>query len=89
MFLNNIHPLIEITNEGADSDRELALIKDSYANSIVPFLVNHYKKVYVFDTRYYKKGPSSFIEEHPEITDVLLLYNMNTIDTDLGVGGIY
>ena len=89
MFLDNIHPLIEITNETADSQRELVLIKDSYANAMVPFLVNHFKKVYVFDTRYYKQGPSSFIKDHPQVTDVLLLYNMNTIDTDLGIGGIY
>ena len=89
MFLSNLHPLVEITNATADSDRQLVLIKDSYANSMVPFLVNHYQKIYVFDTRYYRFGPSSFINEHPEVTDVLLLYNMNTIDTDLGVGGIF
>lgn len=89
LFLNNLHTLIEITNETAESDRELVLIKDSYANSIVPFLTHHYKKIYVFDTRYYKQGPSSFIEEHPSVTDVLLLYNMNTLDTDSGIRGIY
>lgn len=89
MFLNNLHPLVEITNASADSDRQLVLIKDSYANSMVPFLVHHYQKIYVFDTRYYRFGPSSFINEHPEVTDVLLLYNMNTIDSDLGVGGIF
>ena len=89
MFLSNLHPLVEITNATADSDRQLVLIKDSYANSMVPFLVHHYQKIYVFDTRYYRFGPSSFINEHPEVTDVLLLYNMNTIDTDLGVGGIF
>lgn len=89
MFLSNLHPLVEITNASADSDRQLVLIKDSYANSMVPFLVHHYQKIYVFDTRYYRFGPSSFINEHPEVTDVLLLYNMNTIDTDLGVGGIF
>lgn len=89
MFLNNLHGLVEIRNDAADSDRELVLIKDSYANSIVPFLVSHFKKIYVFDTRYYKFGPGSFINAHPEVTDVLLLYNMNTIDTDLGIGGIY
>ena len=89
MFLNNLHPLIEITNETADSDRVMVLVKDSYANSLVPFLVNHYKKIYVFDTRYYRFGPASFINEHPEVTDVLILYNMNTIDTDLGIGGIF
>lgn len=89
LFLNNIHPLIEITNEAASSEDELALIKDSYANCMVPFLVNHYRKIYVFDTRYYRGGPSAFINENSRITDVLLLYNMNTLDGDLGIGGIY
>lgn len=89
LFLDNLHSLVEITNNTAVSDKELMLIKDSYANSMVPFLVHHYKKVYVFDTRYYKLGPSNFIDEHPGITDVLILYNMNTLDMDLGIGGIY
>ena len=89
LFLNNIHPFIEITNEAASSEDELVLIKDSYANCMVPFLVNHYRKIYVFDTRYYKGGPSAFINENNRITDVLLLYNMNTLDGDLGIGGIY
>lgn len=89
LFLNNLHTLIEITNETTESNRELVLIKDSYANSMVPFLAHHYKKIYVFDTRYYKQGPASFIDEHPSVTDVLLLYNMNTLDTDSGIRGIY
>lgn len=89
MFLNNIHPLVEIENKKAASDAVLMLIKDSYANSMVPFLAHHYKKIYVFDTRYYKEGPSAFLAEHGEITDVLLLYNMNTLDNDSGIRGIY
>jgi hypothetical protein len=89
MFLDNIHPLVEVTNENADTPRELLLIKDSYANCMVPFLAEHFRKIFVMDTRYYKKGPSAFAGEHPEITDVLLLYNMNTLDADTGIGGIY
>ncbi len=89
MFLDNLHTLIEITNENAESEDVLVLIKDSYANSMVSFLTSHYRKIYVFDTRYYKQGPSKFIEEHAEVTDVLLLYNMNTLDTDTGIRGIY
>ena len=89
LFLDNLHPLVEITNDTAQTDRELVLIKDSYANSIVPFLVSHFKKIYVFDTRYYKEGPSAFIKEHPGVTDVVLLYNMNTLDTDTGIRGVY
>lgn len=89
LFLDNLHSLIEIENETADSDRELVLVKDSYANSMVPFLVRHYKKIYVFDTRYYKQGVSEFVKGHPGVTDVLILYNMNTLDTDLGIRGVY
>ena len=89
LLVDNLPSLIEITNENADSGRELVLIKDSYANSMVPFLVRHYKKIYVFDTRYYKQGVSEFIKEQPGVTDVLLLYNMNTLDSDLGIRGVY
>ena len=89
MFLNNIHPVAEITNEDADTPRSLLLIKDSYANCMVPFLAEHFRRIWVLDTRYYKKGPSSLVKEHPEITDVLLLYNMNTLDADTGIGGIF
>ena len=88
-FLNNIHPMIEINNPKALSEDGLVLIKDSYANCLVPFLMNHYQKIYVVDPRYYKSSISKFINENMEITDVLVLYNMNTIDEDLGIGGIY
>lgn len=89
LFLDNIHPLIEIENAAAASQEELMLIKDSYANSIVPFLAHHYKKIYVFDTRYYRDGPSAFLADHEAVTDILLLYNLNTLDGDTGIRGIY
>ena len=89
LFLNNIHPLVEIENSTAASQDTLMLIKDSYANSMVPFLAHHYNKIYVLDTRYYRDGPSSFLAEHGDITDILLLYNMNTLDGDTGIRGIY
>ncbi len=89
LFLDNLHSLIEITNETAESDRELVLLKDSYANSLVPFLTRHFRKIYVFDTRSYRLGPSNFIGEHPGVTDILILYNMNTLDSDLGIRAIY
>lgn len=88
LFLNNIHSLVEITNNNIDSARTLAIAKDSYANSMIPFLVNHYKKIYVFDTRSYKGAVSDFVKEN-NVDDVLILYNMNTIDTDTGVNVIY
>ena len=85
LFLDNNHPLIEITNENIDSNKEILVIKDSYANSFIPFLINHYKKVHVIDPRYYNKVISDYVKENSNIKDVLILYNMNTLDKDTGI----
>lgn len=87
MFLDNNHSLITITNNNINSDNELLVIKDSYANSIIPFLVNHYKKIHVIDPRYYLESISIYIKEN-NIKDVLILYNMSTINDDLGIYSI-
>ena len=88
IFLNNINSFVEIENKDFKGLEELVVIKDSYANSIIPFLVNHYKKIYVFDPRSYKKPISEFINER-KIENVLILYNANTIDNDTGINAIY
>lgn len=85
LFLDNNHPLIIVTNKSIDNDEELVIIKDSYANSFVPFIVNHYKKVHIIDPRYYNKNISEYIKDNKKIKDVLILYNMNTIDEDIGI----
>ena len=87
-FLNNLHPYIEISNKEADNDKELVIVKDSYANCMVPMLIAHYKKIHVFDTRSYRGKVSEFVNRNPKIKDVLILYNMGTINDDTGVGGI-
>ena len=90
LFLSNQNSFITITNAAVPEEQgAIALVKDSYANSLVPFLLNHYHTLYIFDTRYYKGGPSKFINEHPEIKEVLVLYNLGTLDQDTGIGGIY
>ena len=42
----------------------------------------------MLDTRYYLDGAESLIDEY-KIDDILVLYNMNTVDKDTGVAGIY
>jgi hypothetical protein len=89
IFLSNLNSLIEITNNSADTDRELVVAKDSYANCLVPLLTKHYKRIYVFDTRSYRGSVSEFVAEHSKVKDVLVLYNINTIDSDTGIRAIY
>lgn len=82
-FLNSNQSLIIITNNNV-SDKELLVIKDSYANSFIPLIASHYSKIHVIDPRYYKKKISTYMEEN-NIYNVLFLYNVGTLDNDLGI----
>lgn len=83
-FLDNNHALITITNKSIKSNNEILIIKDSYANSFIPLISKHYKKIHVIDPRYYKTSISEYIKEN-KIKDVLFLYNVLTLDSDMGI----
>lgn len=85
-FLDSNHAVVDIKTN-VDNDKKLLIIKDSYANSFVPFVVNHYSEVYVVDLRYYRDRISTFIEENG-ITDALVLYNFSTFTTDSNTGAM-
>ena len=87
-FLDNNHPLIQITNQKIQNGKELLIIKDSYANSIVPFLLHHYEKIHIIDPRFYKLSIQDYLKEE-KVKEVLILYHMGTIDEDLGILSIH
>jgi hypothetical protein len=88
-FLDGNHPIVEITST-VHNGRRLAIFKDSYAHCIIPFLANHYEKIYVMDLRYYNLDPFAYLQEH-EIDDILLIYNAQNFATDVNIAklGIY
>ncbi len=51
-FLSGNHGICTVENEDIKDKKELLLIKDSYANCIVPFLAEHYSKITLVDPRY-------------------------------------
>lgn len=85
VFLDNNHPLIVVTNNEIDTNTEIVVIKDSYANSMIPFFANHYKKIHIIDPRFYKLSIIDYVKENNNIKDMLILYNINTIDEDNGI----
>lgn len=60
------------------------VIKDSYANSFVPFLTSAYSEIYMIDLRYYDESVSEFVKSN-EIDNILFLYNVNTFAEDNSV----
>lgn len=92
-FLDDNHMLIEIRNTSykkVSTDRErknkgtsLFIIKDSFANCMVPYLSEHYETIYILDLRYYKGKLTQLLDRHiTKDTDVLILYNMSHFVTE-------
>ncbi|QOS98684.1 hypothetical protein JNUCC42_19775 [Brevibacterium sp. JNUCC-42] len=80
VFLNGNHGLIKIATSNQEG-RKLLVIKDSYANSFLPFLAQHFQEIYVVDLRYYEGDIKKLIQEQ-QIQDMLLLYNVRTFFED-------
>lgn len=71
IFLGGDVPLGRISTS-LKNGRKIAVIKDSYANAFVPFLVNHYEEIYVIDPRQFPHNIHTFIREQG-IDEVLFL----------------
>ena len=61
--------------------RDLIVLKDSYANCLIPYLVMNYDKITVIDLRYFGGSVSDELAADPG-ADVLLMYNWTFINDD-------
>ncbi len=82
-FLGGNDGELSITTD-IKNGRHLLLIKDSYANSFVPFLTSEYESIHMIDLRYFSSGLSSYMESKG-INEVLILYNLNNFDEDSSI----
>ena len=71
-FISGDRPLIKIHNEQKPDGSSIVVIKESYGNAFVPFLVDSYEYVYVIDYRHWKGSLADFVTENA-IEDVLFL----------------
>ena len=74
-FINGDNPYSEIHNPEIHDGSSCVVIKESFGNAFVPFLVDNYEYVYVIDHRYYKGSVSSLIEEKG-IKDVIFVNHL-------------
>ncbi len=61
-------------------NRKLLLIKDTYANSMIPFLAYYFQEIVVVDPAYYDGSVKEVLREK-DITDVLFLYECDDFVT--------
>lgn len=82
-FLNGNNAKV-VVKTNAQNNKKLLVIKDSYAHIMSQFLCNDYQEIHFIDLRYYKKSMSEYIKEN-NIDEVLFLYNVSNLNTDIGI----
>ncbi|MDY5480682.1 MAG: DHHW family protein [Peptostreptococcus porci] len=83
VFTGGNHTQIKIRTN-IDTKRKLLVVKDSYANAMLPFLVNNFSEITIVDLRYFTESLQDVIQNN-ELTDVLFLNNINTFNTDSSI----
>lgn len=79
-FLGGNQPLCVITNPDAGGGK-LLVVRDSYSDSLAPFLALEFQEVHLFDLRYNRTSLKQYVEENG-ISQVLVLYSLSNFTTD-------
>lgn len=79
-FAGADEPFSQIDNPNLSDGSSCVVIKESYGNAFVPFLVDHYQHVYIVDYRYFYKYPkynNSLVQlvQENNIQDVIFINN--------------
>lgn len=87
VFLGGNSSLLDIRTVSTSTKR-LLLVKDSFANSFIPFLTPYYREIVVVDSRYYSGTINDLMDSY-RISEVLFLYSGNTFFKDNNISGVF
>ena len=74
-FLGGNKPLCVIQTEHTDAPKVL-VIRDSYADSLAPFLTQNFSEIHLFDPRYNLNSVKNYVAEN-QIDSVVVLYSIS------------
>lgn len=81
MFIRGNNALTIINNKNLKNGKKILVIKDSFANSLVPFLTQNFEEVHIIDLRSFNIKISNYMEEN-DFDNILVLYNFINLATD-------
>ena len=84
LFLRGNNDLTVIKNNNLKNGKKILVIKDSYANSLVPYLTQNFEEIHVIDLRTFKEKVDQYISNNG-IEDVLILYNFISFTRDVNI----
>ena len=68
-------------DEDVENGADLIIVKDSYANCLIPYLTMNFNDIIVVDLRYYGSSLNELIDENAD-AKILLLYNWSFVNED-------
>ena len=80
-FLGGNQPLCVIKNNAITDGSKLLLVRDSYSDSLAPFLSQRFSEVHLLDLRYYRLPAAQYAAENG-IADIVVLYSIPNFITD-------
>ena len=77
VFFGGNYGRVDIKNNGEEAARKprLLIVKDSYANSFVPFILNDFSEITMIDPRYFRESAKDLALDG-EYDQVLILFNV-------------
>lgn len=84
-FIGADNPYTIIENSDLTDGSSCIVVKESFGNAFVPFLVDHYQTIYVIDYRYYQ-GTIEKLVKDTGAQDVILANNLSMIRNQYLVG---
>lgn len=82
-FYGGNTPLLEIET-GVEGAPSLLILRDSYMDSLSPFLLASYSRIHILDLRYYRASLSDYIAQNG-FDDVLVCYSIDNFSTDSNI----
>jgi len=79
-FYGGNTPLVTVTTPNTDAPR-LLILRDSYMDSLSPYLFAHFSEIHILDLRYYRLSLKEYISSH-EIDSILVCYNVKNFAED-------
>lgn len=79
-FIGGDNPYTEINNPSITDGSSVLVIKESFGNAMIPFLVENFENVYVVDYRYYD-GTISELVASKNIKNVVYVNNISVTST--------
>lgn len=86
-FIAGDNPMTVITNKDLKDGSSCIVIKDSFGNAFVPFLVDHYETIYVIDFRYWNGSVKNLALDN-DVDDILVVLNICNTGNTYSVGKI-